>query len=199
MKKVSIFFYIFICFVLFVIGYIYIQGDDYDLKCIISNKDGKTYCVRERKKMHLAANLLAEVSKKLTDMVDYLKRHQASDPRTKRLVENFNLTKICETLPTSELTAYTENKGEKVAFCLNKSKHTDSKLIDIHTLTFVALHELSHIATESVGHKQDFWENFKWILQHAKEAGIYEPVDYKSRPKEYCGMTLTDNPYYDLV
>ena len=33
-------------------------------------------------------------------------------------------------------------------------------IIDMNTLTFVALHELSHIATESVGHKQEFWQNY---------------------------------------
>ena len=30
-----------------------------------------------------------------------------------RLVQKFNPTKISETLPTSEYTAYSENKGEK--------------------------------------------------------------------------------------
>ena len=38
------------------------------------------------------------------------------------MVENFNPTTIKETLPTSEYTAYSENKGEKLAFCLNKKK-----------------------------------------------------------------------------
>jgi len=52
--------------------------------------------------------------------------------------------------------------------------------------------------TKSVGHKLDFWENFKFLLENAKEANIYIPVDYKKEPKEFCGMTITDNPYYDL-
>jgi len=154
--------------------------------------------VREREKMELAANLLADVTQKMKDTVDFIKQKHPEDPRTKRLVDGFNPKKISETLPTSELTAFSENKGEKLAFCLNKSKN-GTKLIDINTLTFVALHELSHIATESVGHKQDFWQNFKWILQNAKEAGIYSPIDYKKYPEEYCGMTINDNPFYDLA
>jgi hypothetical protein len=149
--------------------------------------------------MDSAANLLAEVTKKMKDMVDYLKEKQPHDIRTMRLVKGFNPSKISETLPTSELTAYSENKGEKLAFCLNKSKKNGTKLIDINTLTFVALHELSHIATKSIGHKQEFWQNFKWILENAKEAGIYLPIDYKKQPEEYCGMKINDNPYYDLV
>ena len=44
---------------------------------------------------------------------------------------------------------------------------------------FVTLHELSHIATKTIGHKSEFWENFKFLLQQAKEAGIHNPVDYK--------------------
>ena len=148
--------------------------------------------------MELAANLLADVTQKMKDIVEYLKKTHPEDPRTIRLVQGFNPRKISETLPTSELTAYSENKGEKLAFCLNTSKNS-SKLIDINTLTFVALHELSHIATESIGHKQDFWQNFKWILQNAKEAGIYSPVDYKKYPEQYCGMDINDNPYFDLV
>lgn len=198
MEKHSTFFYIFLGFVLFLCLIIYYQSDAYDLKCIIASQDGNRYCVREREKMELAANLLADVTQKMKDMVKYLKDKKSEDSRTKRLVEGFNPTKISETLPTSELTAYSENKGEKIAFCLNKRKD-GTKLIDINTLTFVALHELSHIATSSVGHGQEFWENFKWMLQNAKEAGIYSPIDYKKYPEEYCGMTINDNPYYDLA
>ena len=199
MGKDDTFFYILLGFILILCLVIYYRSESYDLKCIIASKDGNRYCVRERKNMDSAANLLAEVTKKMNDMVDYLKEKQPHDPRTMRLVAGFNPTKISETLPTSELTAYSENKGEKLAFCLNKSKKNGTKLIDINTLTFVALHELSHIATKSIGHKQEFWQNFKWILENAKEAGIYLPIDYKKQPEEYCGMKINDNPYYDLV
>jgi hypothetical protein len=114
------------------------------------------------------------------------------------LVKGFNPKKISETLPTSELTAYSENKGEKIAFCLNKTKNSENTLIDLNTLTFVSIHELSHITTTTIGHKQDFWLNFKFLLENAKAAGIYNPVDYKKNPESYCGMIITDNPYYDM-
>jgi hypothetical protein len=198
MGKHSTSFYIFLGFVFFLCLIIYYQSDAFDLKCIVASKDGNRYCVREREKMELAANLLADVTQKMKETVAFIKQKHPEDERTIRLVENFNPKKVSETLPTSELTAFSENKGEKIAFCLNKKKN-GSKLIDINTLTFVALHELSHLATESIGHKQDFWQNFKWILGNAKEAGIYSPIDYKKSPEEYCGMTINDNPYYDLV
>ena len=198
MEKHGIFFYIFVAFILFFCLMIYFQSDAYNLKCIIASEDGNRYCVREREKLELAANLLAQVTQKMKDMVAYMKEKHPEDPRTIRLVEGFNPKTVSETLPTSELTAYSENKGEKIAFCLNKKKDED-KLIDINTLTFVALHELSHIMTTSVGHKQEFWQNFKFVLENAKAANIYQPQDYKKNPEEYCGMTISDNPYYDLV
>jgi len=178
---------------------IYMDSDEFQLKCVISSKDGNRYCVREREKLELAANLLAEVTSKMKEMVAYMQRVHPEDPRTQRLVAGFNPQRINETLPTSELTAFSENKGEKLAFCLNKTKKETSRLIDLQTLTFVALHELSHIMTSSVGHHQDFWQNFKWLLENAKAAGIYDPVDYKHHPTPYCGMTISDNPYFDLA
>ena len=198
MEKHSIFFYIFIAVILLFCLRIYYESDAFNLKCIIDSKDGNKYCVREREKLELAANLLATVTQRMKDMVKYMKEKHPEDPRTIRLVEGFNPKKVSETLPTSELTAYSENKGEKLAFCLNTTKE-GNKLIDISTLTFVALHELSHIMTESIGHKQEFWQNFKFLLENAKASGIYNPVDYKKEPKEYCGMKINDNPYYDLV
>ena len=71
-------------------------------------------------------------------------------------------------------------------------------MIDENTLTFVAIHELSHIASESIGHNDEFWKNFKFLLEYAEKIKIYKPIDYKKNPKNYCGMRITDNPYYDL-
>jgi len=153
--------------------------------------------VRERQKLELAADLLAKVTQKCKLLVEYMRQKYPDDPRVKRLVKGFNPKKISETLPTSELTAYSENKGEKIAFCLNTTK-TGNKLIDLNTLTFIAIHELSHITTKSIGHKQEFWQNFKFMLENAVDIGLYNPEDYKKQPKEYCGMKITDNPYYDL-
>jgi hypothetical protein len=195
--KESIFFYIFLAFILLICLKIYYDSDAFNLKCIISSVDGNTYCVRERAKLELAADLLAQVTQKCKDLVNYVYKKYPKDPDVQRLKENFNPKKIMETLPTSEHTAYSENKGEKIAFCLNTTKD-GNKLIDINTLTFVAIHELSHVMTKSEGHKQIFWQNFKFLLVNAKEAKIYDPVNYKKNPKEYCGMKITDNPYYDL-
>ena len=100
-------------------------------------------------------------------------------------------------MPTSKYTAYSENKGEKLAFCATTTKK-GNKLIDENTLMFVALHELAHIATKSIGHTTEFWQNFKFLIEAAKEINVYNPVDYKEKPVNYCGMKITDSPYFDL-
>jgi hypothetical protein len=196
--KSDILVYVIIGFVILICLKVYSESDVYNLKCIVSTVDGNKYCVREREKINDAANLLATVTEKCKALVVYLKEKHSNDDDVKRLIDGFNPKKISETLPTSELTAYSENKGEKIAFCLNKKKN-GTRLIDINTLTFVAIHELSHIMTKSIGHKQEFWQNFKFLLQQAKAAGLYTPVDYEKKPESYCGMTITDSPYFSNI
>jgi hypothetical protein len=190
------------CIIIGILGvclYIYIDGSDaFQLKCIVSTVDGNKYCVREREKLQEAADLLATMTEKCKQLVEYMGENYGDEPNVQRLVKGFNPQKIMETLPTSEYTAYSENKGEKLAFCLNKTRKGEDNMIDEHTLMFVAIHELTHIGTKSIGHKSDFWENFKFLLERGKESGIHNPTDYKKSPTEYCGMKIHDSPYYDI-
>ncbi len=176
---------------------IYLESDAFNLKCIISDVDGKQYCVRERAKLQLAADLLAKTSQKMKNLVKIMKKNYKGRANVDRLIKGFNPKKIVEILPTSKFTAYSENKGEKLAFCVTKTKLGD-QLIDENTLMFVATHEMAHIATKSIGHTQEFWQNFKFLLKSAVKAGLYTPKDYKKKNMLYCGMKITDNPYYDL-
>ena len=184
-------------FILGVCGYMYSEKEGFELKCLVASKDGKEYCVRERSKLDKAANLLAGVTEKCKQLVKYVEEQDPNNEAVKRVVDGYNPNKIMETLPTSKYTAYSENKGEKLAFCLNVKNKDNDNLIDEHTLVFVAIHELSHVMTKSIGHKREFWDNFKYLLVKAKEAGIHEPHDYKKESREYCSMKITDNPYYD--
>ena len=188
---------ILIIFIILIAIKLYKESDSFNLRCIISTVDGNKYCVRDRTKLELAANRLAQVNIRLKKLVNHLDKNFPNEDKVKRLVKGFNPQKIYETLPTSEYTAYSENKGEKLAFCLDTEK-TNGVLIDINTLTYVALHELSHIASKSVGHTDEFWENFKFLIGEAKKINIYNPIDYKKQPARYCGMNITDNPYYDV-
>ena len=193
----EIFVYVVVLLIIALCGYIYFEKSDFQLKCVVSTVDGNKYCVRETDKVKESADMLAKVTEKCRKLVVYVGEKFPDQDNVKRLVEGFNPKKVMETLPTSEYTAYSENKGEKLAFCLNTEKG-GSTMIDEHTLTFVALHELSHIATKSIGHKTEFWENFKFLLEQAKAAGIHTPRDYKKEPQKYCGMTIRDSPAFDL-
>jgi hypothetical protein len=197
MLKSDILGYILIAFIIIICAYIYLDTDSFQLKCIVSTVDGNKYCVRDRDQVNTAANMLAKTAEKCKALVKYMYEKYPDKDNVIRLKDGFNPKQIMETLPTSEYTAYSENKGEKLAFCLNKQKTQNNDLIDENTLMFVAIHELSHIATKSIGHKSEFWENFRFLLTEAKSAGLHNPQDYKSSPQEYCGMKITDNPYFD--
>jgi len=157
------FFYFVVIAVIFVCGYMYFEKSDFQLKCIVSTTDGNKYCVRETAKIKESAELLAKVTQKCKKLVKYVGEKHPDNDYVRRLVKGFNPQKVMEALPTSEYTSYSQNKGEKIAFCLNKEKG-GVELIDEHTLTFVAIHELSHVGTKSFGHKTEFWENFKFLL-----------------------------------
>ena len=196
--KINILGYILIVFV-FIIAYRILQESEYlNLKCIISQVDGNKYCVRERSKLTLAVDLLANITVNMNKLVKYLGEKYPDRENVKRLVKGYNPKTITETLPTSEYTAYSENKGEKIAFCLNTEKKDGSRLIDENTLMFVALHELSHVASKSIGHTDEFWNNFKFLIKEAEKISIYNPEDYKKSTKRYCGTNIVDNPYFDL-
>ena len=194
---INIFGVLMIVFIGYICLKIYQESEAFQLKCILSKEDGNEYCVRETSKLELVADILARCTIKMKKLVEHMSAKYPDRENVQRLKKGFNPKKINEILPTSKFTAYSENKGEKLAFCVTETKK-GGNLIDENTLMFVALHELSHIATKSIGHTTEFWNNFKFLLQEAVKIKIYEPVNYKKKPKNYCGMKITDNPYYDM-
>jgi len=189
--------YILLIFIVGVSIKIYLESDTFNLKCIVSDYDGNKYCVRERPKLKLVANLLAKVTEKLQNIVNLAYEEYPTRENVIRLYKNFKPNKINEILPTSKYTAYSENKGEKLAFCTTVTKQVDN-LIDENTLTFVGIHEISHIMSKTIGHNDEFWNNFKFLLTIAVKNKLYTPINYSEKPQEYCGMTISDNPYYDF-
>ena len=196
--KNNILFYVLVVLIFSISLKIYYDSDIFQLKCIISDVNGKKYCVRERNKIKEASDLLATTTEKLNKLVKHLSEKYSEKECVILLIKNYNPKKIKEILPTSEYTAYSENKGEKIAFCLSKvSKDDTDNLIEENTLMFVALHEFSHLATKSIGHTDEFWQNFKFIIGESTKINIYQPVDYKNDKTAYCGMTIKDNPFFD--
>jgi len=114
---------LFISIILFLI-YIYFLKSDFQLKCIISDVNGNTFCVRERTRINDAADLLAKNTEKAKELVTYLQNKYPDKDIIKRLIDGFNPDTIKETLPNSKHTAYTENKQD-MYFCLNVKKDSE--------------------------------------------------------------------------
>ena len=159
-----------------------------------STVDNKEYLVRNREDKEDAANLLANVGKRLNKLVKSLAIAMPDDRRIQRLENRFKPEKISETISNTNHTSYSVNKGEKIVFCI-RTKDEKEELIDINTILFVGIHELAHVMTESIGHTDEFWNNMKLLLRFAVKKKIYEYVDYNAQPVPYCGTTITDSPY----
>ena len=158
-----------------------------------SGIDSRTYLVRSLPDKQEAADLLAQVNQQLQTLIQHLQKLAPNDPRTIRIVANYNPDHICEGVDSKEYTSYSVDKGREVIFCL-RQKNKEQSLVDLNTITFVAIHELGHIGTESIGHTDEFWANFRWLLAEGIQIGIYAEQDYKSKPKSYCGTTITSSP-----
>ena len=161
-----------------------------NIETIVSKLDNRNYDVQIKDDSSEAADLIAKVREKLILLVNHMFKTFPSNPKVMRLKKNFNPDVLKEGIDNPSYTSYTVNKGEEIILCLR----TDGKLVDINILTFVCIHELSHIGNETVGHDDAFWEFFKELLIEAINIGIYIKYDYKKVPVKYCGMMITDSP-----
>jgi len=160
------------------------------IETIVSTVDNKEYEVQIKEDAQEAADLIAQIRQKLVLIVDHLVKSYPYEERSQRMKVNFRPDNIKEGIDDPKYTSYSINKGEKIVLCLR----TNNKLMDLNTMMFVVLHELAHICTESIGHTEEFWTNFKWILEESINIGIYKKQDFKLNNVEYCGMTITDSP-----
>jgi len=157
-----------------------------------SDSDGRHYIVRVEKNTKQAANLLGKINNKLLKLREHLKEDKTDDIRTKTLIQKYNPDALSEGTEDKNYTSYSINKGEKIVFCL-RMRDEGNNLVDENTLTYVAVHELAHVATKEIGHVPIYWENFKWLLTIAKEKGIYKYVNYSDKPQSYCGLLISNN------
>jgi len=174
----------------------YLIWDTYyanEVEYITSDVDNNTYLVRSLPDKQEAANMLARIRQKIETFIAHMSKNFINDERVVRLTENFRADKISEGSDNAKYTSYSINKGEKIVLCL-RSRDEKKKLVDLNTMMFVVLHEIAHLATKTIGHTPEFWDNFKWILKEAVNIGIYKSQDFNSKPVEYCGIQITDNP-----
>ena len=163
----------------------------------LRGSDGQSYDMQNLPNKETAVETLAAIRGKLIQLHEYYTTtpNVAQDPAVVRFTSRFSSDVFVENDMASPDTSYSENKGQRIVVCLrDKTKPPQYPLIDINTVMFVMLHEMAHLMTETIGHTQEFWTNFKRILQDAIQLGIYHPVNYAQRPTPYCGMTITDSP-----
>lgn len=185
----------FIIIFLVLCGYIYIEGLNNEVTYVKSTIDNEEYLVRNLDDKVDAANLMANMKNRIYKLQNYLNENNNDDKRVKRLNEKFNSKNITESTKNNKYTSYSVNKGEKIVLCI-RSRDENEKLIDINTLMFVTLHELAHIMTISIGHTEEFWNNFKFLLKKSVYINIYDAINYSKYPKKYCGITITDSPLF---
>jgi len=176
-----------------------IQTSAYPTVSVKSSVDGNTYLVRDMPDKQEAADLLARVRQRMQKLYNYLIATYPEKLQVKQLRQNFkpDPSRISESTPDAEHTSYSVNKGESVHLCLRQRQGNNESLVKENVMTFVALHEMSHMITPTVGHGPDFWNNFGWLLKIAEDQGIYAYEDFSAHPVSYCGVKITDSPKYD--
>ena len=159
-----------------------------------STVDNREYEVRDLSDSLDAANMLADISDKLTKLVEHVVSSNPDREGIQQLKRNFNSRNIIENTPGGQYTAYSVNKGEQLALCLRDAK--DDTFIELNLIIFVAIHEIAHVMTDEVGHTKQFWNNMRYLLEEGEKIGIYTAEDYSKNPKMYCGLEINSSPYH---
>jgi|UniRef100_A0A6C0JTR3 hypothetical protein len=179
-----------IVLILVIIYLVYLHNYNANLLKVKSTIDNSDYYVQDKEDAQDAANLIAKIKDKLKSLIEHLSKQYPSDERTIRIKKNYRENSLKEGVDDPNYTSYSVNKGEQIILCLRNK----DKLMDLNTMMFVVLHEIGHLASESIGHTDEFWSNFKWILEESINIGIYVRQDFDSKPVEYCGMSITSSP-----
>lgn len=158
-----------------------------------SSVDGNFYYVQKKFTDHQqACDLLAQIKINLDKLIDHLRKNLPHDHRTKKILDRFDTSNIVENDENTKFTSFTQNKGEKMVFCL-RARNENAQLHTLNLMMFVAIHELGHVCSDSVGHNQEFWDNFAFLLRESLKINIWKYVDFQKNPTTYCGMKITNS------
>jgi hypothetical protein len=187
--------------ILLVVFYATINWLRKDVTYVKSNVDGQYYLVRNTPDRQEGADKIARIKQKCDLLIKHIQENEGKyDDRFSLMVSRYinKGTEFSEKDKLSNYTSYTENKGDKLVFCI-RQKNDNEEIIDMNTIMFVTIHEMAHIMTKDFGHHDEFWINFKDLLKVAVKLDIYHPEDYSTSPREYCGMQITSNPLFNSI
>tara|TARA_B100000927_G_scaffold233824_1_gene194161 strand:+ start:148 stop:723 length:576 start_codon:yes stop_codon:yes gene_type:complete len=186
-----------ILFILILICVIFLRYGIEALENRYSNVSKKSYYIREElPNSDETADVIGKLELFIDKFVAYLDSKAPNDKRVKRLKDRLYDVKIEESPMEEGVSSYTINKGELISMCV-RHKKKNKNFHDYQTLLFVLIHELAHVASISKGHNREFMTNFKFLLEHAVESKMYYAQDYSNSPITYCGVKVTNNPYYN--
>jgi hypothetical protein len=174
---------------------------------------GKSYSVRGSNNniKQIKANLLGNVYNRLETLINTLKNDQSlkSNVAVNRLINNWNKgVTIKETGIMENDAAYVLNKKYMsiclINFCdLSKCNNINS-IENLNLLAYVGIHELAHIMSEEIGHATEFRNNFKFLLDYAKNIDYYDLIlkeniklyidlNKLKTPDNFCGVSVVNS------
>lgn len=193
---------------LFIIGflisisifYVYV----YDGTELFTSKiDNKKYKVRRGNDAQFKADLLALINIKLNSIVSSLKNDNSLllNEDVQRLIRKWDSGISIKEIGNMESdAAYVINK-KHMSFCLHE-KPNGGSYPDKNLMTYVGIHELSHIMSKETGHGKEFIKNFQFLLNYAKNTNYFDPTIHQWLPvysplnndiENYCGVSLENS------
>lgn len=169
----------------------------YTVECIRYTRvksiiDNRIYKVKRNSVSQQSADTLALINQRILKLIEYIKvLPDADKPEYIDRLNMYNPSNISENIWNID-TTYTLNKGENMYFCMGP-RDDDTKIYDINTLMYVAIHELAHVASVSIGHTPEFKKIFRELIIFSTVCGSYKYIDYSKEPINYCGIDLRSN------
>lgn len=80
----------------------------------------------------------------------------------------------------SNTLGYNTNKGYEIGLCIDGSPNE---------IFHVLLHELAHSTVKEYDHSDQFWDRTKQLKDIARDLGLYEPINTKTR---FCSSYIKD-------
>ena len=186
-----------------IIGYLYYHFIHDGTVETQSQLDNKVYKVRNTEDRQRKADILAMIRGKLQKIVDTLRNdgRYNTQPNVQRLLKHWNRGVSIKEIGNMENdAAYVINK-QFMSFCLKNNTDT----IEYNNLiTYVGIHELSHIMSIETGHNEEFKNNFKFLLNYAKnlewvdpktqtKGPLYIELSKLNTPDSYCGVLISNS------
>lgn len=154
---------------------------------ITSLVDNNKYLVNNTYKKHDVSDAIAKLNQNMKSLIERLSNKEIKKKLEDR-TQNTEFMENAKKFPPKKETSYTVNKGDRVVLCV--VDYSTMELYDMNTLMYVVIHELAHIANDTIGHDDSFYSIFNYLLQESIFTGIYSFYNFDKLPQHYCGLEL---------